>query len=481
MCLTLIPISALAADDYPSKYRDAPIDSIVDEWNFYNRECTSFAAWCLNSRNGVAFTNWLGGQRWGHAKNWGVTAKALGYTVNNTPAVGAIAWWDSGDYGHVAWVSAVNGNDVTIEEYNYMCKDNNWTAGLYHTRVISSGNPTGFIHIKDMSAPAPTTVSQHYHASDYNEGWYEGEWSNGKPNGYGRLTYDDFDDGKYYSLSGADGREYKALYYEGYFVDGYRNGKGVIVYEGGYKDEGTFYGQWTAGKTVFDGKRWLISGNTEGYWPLVIVAVSAAAANDNYGSWVSTKTPDPTQKITDMVPEGHWAYGAIKYVLERHIMSGTSKTTFEPNGTVTRAMVVNMLYNLAGEPSHSGKSKFTDVPAGKWYTDAVLWASESKIVSGKGNSIFDPDGAVTREELAIMMQNYAKYIGKNVSASYDLSRFADANEVDWWATDAVKWACANGVIKGSDEGGKLYLNPKGNATRAQIAVIFENFCKKYGV
>ena len=186
-------------------------------------------------------------------------------------------------------------------------------------------------------------------------------------------------------------------------------------------------------------------------------------------------------KFTDAVPNTHWAHNAIDYVVSRRIMSGTGTTTFEPNGTLTRAMVVNMLYNLAGEPAHSTQNRFTDVPAGAWYADAVLWASDSKIVSGKGDGIFDPNGAVTRQELANMMQNYAKYIGRNVSASYSLSKFADANDVASWATDAVKWACANGIINGSSDGGKLYLNPKGNATRAQIAVIFENFFKKFNI
>lgn len=138
-------VNVQAADDYPDYYKNAERDAIVDEWNFYNRECTSFCAWCINNRNGVSFTNWYGGIRWGHAYNWGNAAKQLGITVDKTPAVGSIAWWDSGTYGHVAWVSEVKGNTVVIEEYNYKY------AGSYNSREINASNPTGYIHIKELA------------------------------------------------------------------------------------------------------------------------------------------------------------------------------------------------------------------------------------------------------------------------------------------------------------------------------------------
>lgn len=135
-------------DDYPSKYKNANISSIVDEWNFYNRQCTSFVAWCLNSRNGVSFTNQYGGvSRWGNANEWHTAAKSLGISVNTTPAVGAVAYWSS---NHVAWVKSVSGSNITIEEYNY------GYSGKYNSRTISASNPTGYIHIKDIADdPAP--------------------------------------------------------------------------------------------------------------------------------------------------------------------------------------------------------------------------------------------------------------------------------------------------------------------------------------
>lgn len=133
--------TAKAGDDYPNEYKNKVV---VDRWNFYTSQCTSFAAWCLNSRNGVGFHNHMGGRQWGHAKDWGHTARALGYTVDKNPTVGSIAWWDTGQYGHVAWVSSVNGSTVTIEEYNYAY------SLAYHSRNIDRNNPTGYIHIKDL-------------------------------------------------------------------------------------------------------------------------------------------------------------------------------------------------------------------------------------------------------------------------------------------------------------------------------------------
>lgn len=148
-----------------------------------------------------------------------------------------------------------------------------------------SSNPSnGFSNNPSNS----TTVSQHFKKNDYNEGWYEGEWKNNQPNGYGKLTYDDFSDGKYYSINTSN-HEYKALYYEGQFLDGYRYGKGTVVYENGYKDEGIFYGSWQNGKVVFEGKRWLINNTYNGYWPITITASSPTNANTKYGKWQSIK------------------------------------------------------------------------------------------------------------------------------------------------------------------------------------------------
>lgn len=149
LCLMVgcLPVVASAGDDYPYKnesYGTYRYPQDVDPWNFWYRECTSFVAWRLNNTNGVPFTNtYGGGPKWSDAANWGYAAQSKGFTVNDTPARGAVAWSTKGQYGHVAWVSAVNGNNVTIEEYNYSY------TGRYNTRTVNSSE-FQYIHIKDL-------------------------------------------------------------------------------------------------------------------------------------------------------------------------------------------------------------------------------------------------------------------------------------------------------------------------------------------
>jgi len=161
LCMVLaFPAFAKAystGDDYPAEYKNAGADTLVDRWNFYNRECTSFVAWCLNSRNEISFTNqYMGVSRWGNAGDWAEVARGLGMTVDMNPAVGAVAWWGvsaTSSTGHVAWVSAVNGDTVTIEEYNGYPN-----AYAYQTRNISRNDANGYIHIADISACMVETV-----------------------------------------------------------------------------------------------------------------------------------------------------------------------------------------------------------------------------------------------------------------------------------------------------------------------------------
>src|SRR3954454_219192 len=142
--------AASGVDDYPARLKNAAQDSLVDPWQFYNRECTSFVAWRLNSENQVAFNDFWRGAHWGNASNWRAAARSLDVPVDNNPSRGAVAWWEAGSAGssrgHVAWVQTVGDGAITIEEYNYL------HAGKYDTRTISSSSslwPSGFIHIKD--------------------------------------------------------------------------------------------------------------------------------------------------------------------------------------------------------------------------------------------------------------------------------------------------------------------------------------------
>ena len=142
---------------------------------------------------------------------------------------------------------------------------------------------------------------------------------------------------------------------------------------------------------------------------------------------------------------------------------------------MTRAMLVSVLWRLAGEPAPKGANTFDDVPDGTWYTDAVTWAAENGVVAGIGNGRFDPDGSVTREQTAVILFNYAQSKGYDVSARADLSAFPDAGSVSDWAQSALAWANASGLISGAVRGTQTILDPQGSASRAQVAMILMGY------
>lgn len=176
------------------------------------------------------------------------------------------------------------------------------------------------------------------------------------------------------------------------------------------------------------------------------------------------------------VTEDKWYYDAVAYVYQQGIMVGMSETTFEPNTTVNRAQVVQMLYNLEGQPQVSGDSGFSDIRDGQWYAKAVAWASANDVVAGYEDGTFRPTRAVIREEFAQILYNYAKFKGYGLSASADLGKFPDAGQVSSWAETALGWANGNGLINGHDDG---RLDPKGSTIRAQAASILMNFDKGF--
>ena len=175
------------------------------------------------------------------------------------------------------------------------------------------------------------------------------------------------------------------------------------------------------------------------------------------------------------VANGAWYRTAADFCAERGIMSGTAAGQFSPNVTTTRPMIVSILYRLSGAEKPTGDNPFTDVKAGQWYTDAVLWAAENEIVSGYGNGKFGPDDPITREQIAVILKNYAEKSGADVSNTAALSGFPDEAKVGSWAKSAVSWAVAEGLISGSVSGGKTLLDPQGKATRAMIASIMMRF------
>ena len=178
----------------------------------------------------------------------------------------------------------------------------------------------------------------------------------------------------------------------------------------------------------------------------------------------------PTHHLSDVLVKA-WYHDAVDYVVEHGIMTGTSATTFEPNTTLSRAMVAQILYNLEGQPTVTGESTFTDSNT-HWAAKAIAWAQKTGVVNGYEDNTFRPNRAVTREELAQVLYNYAQYKKITLPALGDLSKFPDGDKVSPWARTAMKWATGLGVINGYEDS---TLEPGGDSTRAQAASILMNF------
>lgn len=188
------------------------------------------------------------------------------------------------------------------------------------------------------------------------------------------------------------------------------------------------------------------------------------------------ETPAPVALPFTDVKSDNWFYNAVKYAYAQGLMTGTSATTFAPNGTMNRAMIVTVLYRLEKSPAVTGASKFTDVPAGQWYSDAVAWAAANKIVNGYDETTFGPMNAVTREQMAAILFRYEQVKGlENVTLEENLNRFPDQNKISAYAIPALQWAVGQKIINGNADG---TLDPTGTATRAQVAQIFTNLLNK---
>ena len=170
-----------------------------------------------------------------------------------------------------------------------------------------------------------------------------------------------------------------------------------------------------------------------------------------------------------------WFYNDVRYVYEKGIMDGTGADRFSPNAPLTRAMIVTILYRMAGSPSVSGSSDFTDVTAGKWFAKAVAWAAANGIVNGYGSGLFGPNDPVTREQLAAILYRYAVYGGMTaVTLEENLGSFADTAQLSAYAIQAMNWAVGQGLINGSGSN----LVPKAQATRAQVAAIIHRYLER---
>lgn len=187
-----------------------------------------------------------------------------------------------------------------------------------------------------------------------------------------------------------------------------------------------------------------------------------------------TKPEQPSGMPFVDVVKGAWYYPAVEYVYNNNLMNGTNGgMTFEPNVDLNRAMMAAVLYNMEGQPACNKSGLFSDVADGRWYTNAINWAASNNIVSGMPDGSYAPNQALTREQMASILYRYAEYKGIDVNTRVDLSKFTDGATTSSWAQGVVQWAVAEKLINGNGN----ELQPKGTASRAQVATVLMNFCE----
>lgn len=178
--------------------------------------------------------------------------------------------------------------------------------------------------------------------------------------------------------------------------------------------------------------------------------------------------------MTD-IPSGSWYESAVRYCLNNNYMNGESETKFNPNGTVSRAQMVQVLYNLEGQPGYtSGHTPFEDITPGSWYYNAVRWSEENGIADGTSATTFEPNAPVTREQVATFFANYAKFKNNYSGAQSDLGKYSDRNKISAWAKENISWAVNYGLMSGTSE---TTLDPQGTCIRAQLAQFIKNYFK----
>ncbi len=244
-------------------------------------------------------------------------------------------------------------------------------------------------------------------------------------------------------------------------------GSGLLWYSGTGRANRTLV-DVTDGATVIPGKE-LTAGHRYLAQEQTLVVAASASACAAQGVWISTATGEaPLQSPFSDVAEDDWFFDPVMYVVGRELFNGTGEGRFSPEGTMDRSMVVTVLYRLAGSPDAAGDNPFTDVADGAWYTDAILWAVQAKIISGAAGT-FEPAQPISREEMALLFYRFASWYGVDVAARADLSLYSDGDEVSPYAVESFQWAVATGVFEGYD--GRLFS--KNTASRAEVAALFQ--------
>ena len=180
-----------------------------------------------------------------------------------------------------------------------------------------------------------------------------------------------------------------------------------------------------------------------------------------------------TEVFKDVEPNS-WSTPAIQYVYSNGIMTGISETEFDPEGIMNRGMLITVIWEMEGQPAAAGAAPFKDLTE-DYYKVAAAWGHENGIILGYSNTQYGPEDPVTREQLCAILFRYAQFKGRDTSARGDLSKFADASKVEPYAQNAVAWAVGAGLIQGSNDYGKLNLNPKDEATREMVAAVLYRY------
>lgn len=193
--------------------------------------------------------------------------------------------------------------------------------------------------------------------------------------------------------------------------------------------------------------------------------------NSSNGGGTTITFPGSTKNPFQDVSQGSWYYDSVKYVYDAGLFAGTEPGIFSPDNGMTRGMLVTVLHRMAGQPRGT-VSTFADVESGAWFTPAVAWASANAIVTGYDAATFGPNDFITREQMAAILYRYARYKNFQLTGSADIMAYRDGADVSDWAQEAMSWAIGRGIISGRDDGS---LDPKGTATRAEVAAIMMRF------
>lgn len=237
----------------------------------------------------------------------------------------------------------------------------------------------------------------------------------------------------------------------------------------------------TAGQTVasgaalVSGHRYLVGEDTTAQ----VVVRSGLAKGGIQGSFTWTKSGEKAAPFTD-VSSGDWYSAAVDFAYFNELFAGMGDDQFAPQSSMNRAMMMTVLYHLAGSPESerlAATATFTDVPAGQWYTTFISWAAEQNVSAGTGGGKFSPNEPVTREQVVVLLYNFASnYMGMTLSERQDITSCADYSKVAFWSQDAMSWAAACGVVS---SGSGVQLEPGRSATRAEVASMLMSFSQKY--